>query len=106
MNAQGWFVVLVTTANAEEAQKIAGALVSERLAACCNIVGNVRSIYRWEEKICDEGEVLIVIKTRQANFEKLERRVKALHSYKVPEIIALPVEAGSSEYLKWLGDNS
>ncbi len=95
-------VVFITTSNNEEAARIAHALVEARLAGCANIVGGIRSIYRWEDRIEDEPEVLIVVKTRRKLFEGLSRKVKELHSYRVPEIIAIPVVEGSEDYLKWL----
>ncbi len=95
-------VVLVTCGSEEEALKIARFLVEERLAACVNLVSPVRSIYRWEGKICDEREWLLVIKTQDQRFEELVKTVKSLHSYSVPEIIGLPIVQGSSSYLEWL----
>ncbi|HXX58080.1 MAG TPA: divalent-cation tolerance protein CutA [Thermodesulfovibrionales bacterium] len=95
-------VVFITTSDEEEAAKIAHALVEARLAGCANIVGGLRSVYRWEGRIEDEAEVLIVVKTRLSLFEGLSRKVRELHSYKVPEIIAVPVVKGSADYLKWL----
>ena len=95
-------VVFVTSGSEEEALKIAHALVKERLAACVNLVSPIRSIYRWEGKICDEKEWLLVMKTHMGRFDALEKRVKALHSYSVPEIIALPIVTGSPSYLNWL----
>ena len=95
-------VVLVTCGSEEEALKIAHSLVGERLAACVNLVSPIRSIYRWEGKICDEKEWLLIIKTGGERFEELEKKVKALHSYSVPEIIGLPIVEGSSSYLEWL----
>jgi len=95
-------VVFVTCASEEEGLKIAHALVQERLAACVNLMSPIRSIYRWEGKICDEKEWLLIIKTQTARFDDLEKRVKALHSYSVPEIIALPIVTGSPSYLNWL----
>jgi periplasmic divalent cation tolerance protein len=95
-------VVFVTCGSEEEGLKIAHALVQERLAACVNLVSPIRSIYRWEGKICDEKEWLLFIKTQTARFDDLEKRVKALHSYSVPEIIALPIVTGSPSYLNWL----
>jgi periplasmic divalent cation tolerance protein len=95
-------VVFVTCGSEEECLKIAHALVQERLAACVNLMSPIRSIYRWEGKICDEKEWLLVIKTQTARFDDLEKRVKALHSYSVPEIIALPIVTGSPSYLNWL----
>jgi periplasmic divalent cation tolerance protein len=95
-------VVFVTCGSEEEGLKIAHALVQERLAACVNLMSPIRSIYRWEGKICDEKEWLLIIKTQTARFDDLEKRVKALHSYSVPEIIALPIVTGSPSYLNWL----
>ena len=97
-----FIVVLVSCGSEEEAQKIGRALVEERLAACVNILSPVRSIYRWEGKIFDEGEWLLVIKTQAERFRELEPRIRSLHSYSVPEIISLPILEGSSPYLAWL----
>ena len=95
-------VVLVTTPSAEVAASIARALVEERLAACGNVLPGVRSIYRWEGKVQEEGEVLLLLKTQRKRFAELRDRVLALHPYEVPEVIALPVEAGSDAYLDWI----
>lgn len=95
-------VVLVTCGSEEEAAKIANSLVEERLAACVNIISPVRSIYRWEGKIWDEREWMLVIKTLKKRFEDLEKKVKSIHSYSVPEIVALPIAEGSASYIKWL----
>jgi periplasmic divalent cation tolerance protein len=97
-----FIVVLVTCGSEGEALKIAHSLVEKRLAACVNLVSPVRSIYRWEGKIWDEREWILIIKTQQERFEDLEKKVKSLHSYSVPEIIGLPIVKGSSSYLKWL----
>lgn len=95
-------IVLVTCGSEEEALKIANSLVEDRLAACVNLISPVRSIYRWEEKIWDEREWILFIKTEKQRFEDLEKMVKSLHSYSVPEIIALPIIEGASSYLNWL----
>lgn len=95
-------VVLVTTPTAEKAAELARALVEERLAACGNVLPGVRSIYRWEEAVHDEAEALLVLKTRRERFEALRDRVLALHPYQLPEVLALPVEAGSPGYLAWI----
>ena len=84
-------VVLVTCGSEEEALRIANALVEEHLAACVNLVSPIRSIYRWEGKIWDEKEWLLIIKTQKKRFQELEKKVKSLHSYSVPEIISLPI---------------
>jgi len=95
-------VVLVTCGSEEEALKIANALVEERLAACTNLISPIRSIYRWEGKIWDEKEWLLIIKTQSHRFGELEKKVKSLHSYSVPEIVSLPITEGSPPYLNWL----
>jgi periplasmic divalent cation tolerance protein len=99
-------VVLVTAGSAEEAGRIGRTLVEERLAACANIVPQVRSLYHWEGKLCDEAECLIVFKVRAGDVEAIVRRVQALHSYTVPEVIAVPILAGSPAYLAWLGEST
>jgi len=99
-------VVFVTTPTAERAAELARALVEERLAACGNVVPGLRSIYRWEGKVHDEGEALLVLKTTRARFESLRERVLALHPYEVPEVIALPIEAGSAPYLAWIASET
>ena len=95
-------IVFVTCGSEEEALNISRALVEEQLAACVNLISPVRSIYRWEGKIWDEKEWLLIIKTQGKRFDELEKKVKSLHSYSVPEIIALPIIAGSYSYLDWL----
>lgn len=99
-------VVYITAPDEEEAAKIALALVQERLAACVNIVRSIRSIYRWQENIEDDTEVLMIVKTQKRLYSSLENRVGELHSYSVPEIIALPVTEGSADYLKWIGETT
>ena len=95
-------VVLVTAPGAEEAARIARALVEERLAACGNVVPGLRSIYRWQGAVHEDAEALLVLKTTRDRFEALRARVLALHPYEVPEVVALPVEAGSASYLEWI----
>ena len=101
-----FIVVFVTCGSEEEALKIARALVEEKLAACANMISPLRSIYRWEGKTWDEKEWLLIIKTQQSTFEDLAKRVKTLHSYSVPEIIALPIVEGSPAYLTWIEENT
>ncbi|MEW6571160.1 MAG: divalent-cation tolerance protein CutA [Nitrospirota bacterium] len=98
----GEIVVFITASEENEAVKIAKALVESRLAGCVNIIRGIRSIYRWEGKIEDENEVLLVVKTRGDLFESLSKKVKEIHGYTVPEIIAIPIIKGSEDYLKWL----
>jgi periplasmic divalent cation tolerance protein len=95
-------VVLVTCGSAEEAGRIAKALVEERLAACVNISSPIRSVYRWQGRVNDEAEVLLVIKTARALFDRVRRAVERLHSYQVPEVLCLPVIDGAPNYLNWL----
>ncbi|MEW6419582.1 MAG: divalent-cation tolerance protein CutA [Nitrospirota bacterium] len=95
-------VVFITASNEDEAAKIAGTLVEARLAGCVNIIKNIRSIYIWEGKIEDETEVLMIVKTRKPLFDAFMKKVKEIHSYTVPEIIAMPIIEGSEDYLKWL----
>jgi periplasmic divalent cation tolerance protein len=96
-------VVLTTCPDAAVAARIARELVESGLAACVNRVGAVHSTYRWRGAVQDEPEVLLVIKTLTTRYSELEMRLKSLHPYEVPEIIALPVTRGSAEYLAWLG---
>jgi periplasmic divalent cation tolerance protein len=95
-------VVLVTVPNREVGLSLAEALVAERLAACANLVPGVFSIYRWQGKVEREAEELLIIKTRRSLVEPLGARVRELHPYTVPEVVALPVAAGSEPYLQWL----
>ena len=99
-------VVLVTVPGEDEAGRIAAALVGKKLAACCNIIRGARSVYRWEGAVHDEQEALMIIKTRRDLFAALEAEVKSLHTYTTPEIIALPVVAGSDAYLDWVEKNT
>jgi periplasmic divalent cation tolerance protein len=99
-------VVLTNCASRKEAQKIARTLVEKRLAACVNISASpVESIYRWKGKIEKAKEFVVAIKTSRARFAAVERTIQELHSYDVPEIVALPIAAGSRAYLSWLGDS-
>jgi periplasmic divalent cation tolerance protein len=95
-------VVLMTAGSREEAEQIAQKLVAELLAACVNIVSGITSVYRWEGQIQHDEEWLLIAKSRRDVLDDLVRRVQALHSYTVPEVIALPVVGGSEAYLRWL----
>lgn len=99
-------VVLITAPNEEEASTLAKAVVGARLAACVNIVRSVRSIYRWKGAIEDDQEVLMVVKTRRNRISQLTAKVKQLHSYDVPEVIALPIIGGSQDYIQWLHEST
>lgn len=98
-------IVFVTVGNMEEAVRIGRALVEERLAACANIIPQVRSVYRWKGEICDDQECLMVLKTESTVFPDLQERIRRLHSYEVPEIIAFPIAQGLPEYLAWVMQN-
>lgn len=95
-------IIFVTCPTEESATNIANILVSEKLAACCNILDKIRSVYYWEGNVCNDHEVMMVIKTREDKIDRLKRRILELHNYDVPEIIALDIESGSDSYLKWI----
>ena len=98
----GVVMVLCTCANREEATRLGNALIESRLAACINIVPEVQSIYRWQGAIENTSEALLLIKTGQALFQELSAEIMKLHSYAVPEILALPVAEASQSYLGWM----
>ena len=98
-------VVVVTASSDEEATLIGKKLVGEEFAACVNIIPNIRSIYVWKGELCDDGEVLLIIKSRKSHIDKIVKRVKDLHSYQVPEVIALPIIQGSEDYLSWMEES-
>ena len=95
-------MVLLTAANGEEAVRLADMLIGAHLAACVQILPEMESVYRWQGKIERQPEVLLLAKTVRSKFEELEKQVRALHSYETPEIIAVPIVAGSTPYLDWL----
>ncbi|MFQ5649154.1 MAG: divalent-cation tolerance protein CutA [bacterium] len=95
-------IIFVTAGSHEEAQNIANELVERRLAACVNIVDAVNSVFNWQGKVCQEDETLMMIKSVRSHLTDLITRIKALHSYEVPEIIAIPIIAGSQDYLDWI----
>lgn len=99
-------LAFITAPNKDEGERIAESLVSERVAACVNIIGGIESIYRWEGEVTRDSEVLLIIKTTDERYAELERRVIELHSYTTPEIIAFRIERGSEAYLRWLRDST
>jgi periplasmic divalent cation tolerance protein len=99
-------IVLITTADLESAAAIGRALVEERLAACANLLGPIRSIYRWRGAVEDASEHLLLVKTQAGRYRALEARVKELHSYEVPEIVAVDIESGSRPYLEWVCEST
>ena len=106
MTPEEFVIVLVTAGSSEEAARIGQTLVTERLAACANVVGPIRSIYRWQGAIEDAAEHLLLLKARARDVTVLGERVRALHSYEVPEVLALPIRAGSAAYLAWLAEST
>jgi periplasmic divalent cation tolerance protein len=106
MSPPEYVVVLVTAPNAEEGARLGRTLVDERLAACANVIGPIRSIYRWQGAVEEADEHLVLLKARGADVGALETRVRALHPYDVPEVLALPVTAGSAPYLAWLAEST
>jgi periplasmic divalent cation tolerance protein len=95
-------LVFTTLPTADKAEELAKTLVEERLAACANLLPAIRSIYRWQGKLQDENEVLVLLKTRAEHLERLKLRILELHPYEVPEVLAVPVESGYQPYLDWL----
>jgi periplasmic divalent cation tolerance protein len=98
--------IYVTAASRDEALRIGRALVEERLAACANLIEPATSIYWWDGKVQSETEVILVMKSRADLVERLTARVKALHSYAVPCVVALPIEAGNPDYLRWIASET
>lgn len=100
-----FLIVFCTVPDMETAENISHHLVKEKKAACCNIISAIRSIYFWENKVQQDGEQLLIIKTREDRFESLQMRIRELHPYSVPEIIAIPIIHGNPEYLNWVNEN-
>ena len=100
-----YILVFVTFPSEAEARDITRALVAEKLLACGNIIRNLTSIYRWKGEVAEEAEALMIGKTRKALFPKIVEKVKSLHTYTVPEIIALPLSEGYGEYLSWIDES-
>ena len=101
-----YIVVFVTCASKKEAQVIAKRLLRDKSVACANIAEGINSLFWWKGKIDKAKESLLILKTVRKNFKKIQGRIKKLHSYEVPEIIALPIEAGEEKYLKWIDDST
>jgi periplasmic divalent cation tolerance protein len=98
-----YIIVLVTTANKSEAEKISETLLREKIIACANIINPVTSFFHWQGKVDKCEECLVIMKSRRDLFSELAQQVKRLHSYEVPEVLAFPIVDGSEAYLKWLG---
>ena len=99
-------LIYVTVANSEEADKIAIAVVSERLAACANILGAIKSVYHWNGKLEQATEVALLLKTRQSVVDPLISRIRQLHSYECPAIVVVPVVGGNAEFLTWVASET
>ena len=95
-------VVLITTSSLPEAETISENLVTNKLAACVTILPNIKSFYWWDSKLCKDDELMLIAKIKKSNFKELEKAVKKLHSYDIPEIIMIPLETGSGDYLNWI----
>ena len=102
MNEKSYIIIFITAPSDEEAKKIATTLVNEKLVACVNIIPKIHSIYWWENKVCQEDELMLIAKSTQSLFPSIIDRVKSLHSYKVPEILSFPLSEGLPEYLNWI----
>jgi periplasmic divalent cation tolerance protein len=98
-------IVLTTVGSREEGQKMARALVERRLAACVNVAGPMDSVYRWKGEVESATEWLLLIKTTAGQFERVRAAIQELHSYELPECVEIAIEAGSEEYLRWIGEN-
>ena len=97
-------VLFCTVPTQDVASRIAHALVSEKLVACVNIIPNLTSVYTWEEKVCEDAELLLMMKSKSSLFESIKMRILELHPYKVPEIILLDIKDGHDAYLSWIGE--
>lgn len=97
-------IVLCTAPDPASAERIAGALVDERLAACVNVLPGVTSVYRWQGRRETDQEVVLIIKTRQSVYQSLEQRIVALHPYELPEVVAVPMVGGLAGYLNWIDE--
>jgi len=100
-----YIIIFITTSNKKEAEKIAKALLKNKLAACVNILDRVKSIFRWQGKVDQANEALLIIKSHRKKLSKIIKLVKSLHSYEVPEIIAVPISGGYKPYLKWIDES-
>lgn len=98
--------IFVTANSIDEAERIGKMLVQEKLVACVNVVSSIRSFFHWKGELCEEDEVLMILKSVKKNLDEIINKVKKLHSYEVPEVIALPIIGGSEDYLKWINQET
>lgn len=106
MNHRETLLILNTCPDRESAEQIAGMLVSEKLAACVNLIDNISSIYRWQGGIEQDSETLLLIKSRKEHYASIEAAIQQHHPYEVPEVIALPIEGGAPNYLDWIAQST
>jgi len=99
-------LIMITAGSEEEAVRIARGLLEERLIACANLIQPIRSLYRWKDEVCDDPEVLLLCKSQRHLFHQISEKVTSLHSYEVPEVVALPLVAGHAPYLQWIADET
>lgn len=100
-----FIVIFITAASVEESEKISTMLVKEKLAACVNMIPQIQSCFLWKKKACIEEEILLIVKSKLDLLDTIIDRVKDIHSYEVPEIIALPIIGGSDDYLEWVQES-
>jgi periplasmic divalent cation tolerance protein len=99
-------MIYVTTSSPEEALRIGRAVVADRLAACANVLPGITSVYRWQGEVQEEGETALILKTRSDLVERLTARVKELHSYDCPCVVALPIAGGNPDFLQWIAEET
>ncbi|GBF36162.1 MAG TPA: divalent-cation tolerance protein CutA [Methanothermococcus okinawensis] len=99
-----YIIVFITVPNLEVGEKIGNTLVEEKLAACVNIIPEIKSVYFWKGNVENDNEHLLIIKTRKDKFKSLEKKIKEIHPYEVPEIVAIPIVLGSTDYLNWIDE--
>jgi len=99
-------LVYITTENPEDAKKIAGPIIQEKLAACANIIPGMNSVYEWKGQICEDSECILILKTRSALVDQLTERVRELHNYECPCIVALPIQGGYEGFLSWITEET
>lgn len=106
MALTSYIIIFSTVPSEKEGVKIANTLVSKKLVACVNIIPKIRSIYRWKGKVCDEREVMLVMKSKKSLVGEIKKELKKLHSYECPELIILPIQDGLAEYLEWITEST
>ncbi|MFC1555623.1 divalent-cation tolerance protein CutA [candidate division KSB1 bacterium] len=105
MSETGKIMIMVTTASLKEASEIGKTLVEKQLAACCNLIPNIQSIYRWEDKVMEDAEILLMIKTLKSVEVEALHTIRKMHSYEVPEMITFSISSGDEKYFQWIDDS-